>query len=126
LFKDTDFSTIENWMLSPKTMPQKAGQLKVGVTSPASQMIAVEPGRRYRNSVTALCADQPSQGRVQVNWINKKGKFIKTDIEVFDCTMTESTNTMHVTAPRDASKAVVFATGHTDIPIIIRKVSFKQ
>lgn len=126
LLKNTDFLSADGWVLSNGKPAQAAGRVSVTVATPASQSVSVVPGLRYQNSVTAQCTDQPSQGRVQVNWLDSKGSFITTDIRVFDCTAAETTESMEVTAPANASTAVVYATGHSKIPIIITKVSFRK
>ncbi|MDP2203188.1 MAG: hypothetical protein Q8K07_14280 [Methylicorpusculum sp.] len=126
LLKSTDFSSYEGWELTSDTLEQRPGRVAVSVSSPASQLVSVLAGRRYQNSVTAYCKDQPTQGRVQVNWLDAKSNFISTDIKVFDCTPTAKTHAMEVTAPLGAAKAAVYATGHASIPIIFSEVSFKQ
>lgn len=126
LLRNPDFSTYEAWTLSSGANDQPSERITVSVLSPAYQVVSVVAGRRYQNSVTAVCADQPSQGRVQINWLDSKSNFISIDIRVFDCTPSEVSHSMEVIAPRDASYAVVYASGHTEVPLIFRKVSFKQ
>jgi hypothetical protein len=126
LIKNPDFSFADGWVLSDESQVLQSGRAFVNVFSTACQQVAVLPGRRYRNSVTALCADQPSQGRIQVNWLDAKSQFISTDIRVFDCSSSESTYAMEVDAPVTATTAVVYASGHSDKHIIINRVSFKQ
>ncbi len=127
LLKNPDFWSYEGWSL-PSNMhsEQQAGSISVSVGAPASQSVSVTGGRRYQGSVTALCKDQPTQGRVQVNWLDSRSAFISTDIQVFDCTPTETTHTMEIAAPLGAITAIVYATGHTGIPITVSEVSFKQ
>jgi hypothetical protein len=126
LLKNTDFSALDGWALSTDKPVLVAGRVSVTVATPAAQSVSVVSGRRYQNSITAMCADQPTQGRVQVNWLDSKGSFITTDINVFDCTPAETTQSIEVTAPANASAAIVYATGHSNVPIIITKVSFRQ
>jgi len=126
LLKNPGFLAFDGWSFSADKTAQTVGRASVTVTAPASQPVSVVPGRRYQNSVTAKCGDQPSQGRIQVNWLNSKGSFITTDINVFDCTPAETTQSIEVTAPANASAAIVYATGHSNVPIIITKVSFRQ
>jgi len=126
LLKNTDFSALDGWVLSTVKPVLVAGRVTVTVATPAAQSVSVVSGRRYQNSVTALCADQPTQGRVQVNWLDSKGGFITTNINVFDCATVETTQSMEVTAPANASTAIVYATAHGSLPIIITKVSFRQ
>jgi len=126
LLKNTDFSALDGWALSTDKPVLVAGRVSVTVATPAAQSVSVVSGRRYQNSITAMCADQPTQGRVQVNWLDSKGGFITTDINVFDCATAEATQSMEVTAPANASTAIVYATAHGSLPIIITKVSFRQ
>ena len=126
LLKNPDFSSYDGWVLPSNMHEQRSGRITVSVSSPAWQLVSVVAGRRYQNSVTAFCKEKTTQGRVQVNWLNSESKFISTDMRVFDCTLTATTHAMEVTAPRNASKAAIYATGHTNIPIIISEVSFKQ
>jgi len=126
LLKNHDFSSYDGWSLPSDMHEQQPGRITVSVSSPALQLVSVVAGRRYQNSVMAICRDQPTQGRVQVNWLDSKSNFISTVIQVFDCTPSETTHFMEVSAPRSASIAVVYASGHTSIPIIFSEVSFKQ
>jgi len=126
LLTNPDFSKYEGWTLSSGANVQSSGWITVSVSSPAYQVVPVVAGRRYQNSVTAICDDQLSQGRLQVNWLDSKSNFISTDIHVFDCSLSEISHSAEVIAPRDALYAVVYASGHTNVPIILRKVSFKQ
>ena len=126
LLKNPDFSSYDGWSMPSDMHEQQPGRITVSVSSPASQLVSVVAGRRYQNAVMAICKDQPTQGRVQVNWFDSKSNFISTDIQVFDCMPFETAHIMEVTAPRSASTAAVYATGHTSIPIIFSGVSFKQ
>ncbi|TKB26115.1 glycosyl transferase [Desulfopila sp. IMCC35006] len=125
LLKDPDLSTKDGWVLPTNESEKYNGILTVSVSAPAYQIVPVRPGRRYKNSITARCAIQPSQGRMQVNWLDSKSNFISTDIQVFGCTMSDTTYTMEVVAPSKSVKAVVYASSHTNIPIIFNRVSFK-
>ena len=58
--------------------------------------------------------------------MDSNSELITTDIDVFDCTPVPSSFSMEVVAPSDAVKAVVYATGHAEKPLIFTKVSFKQ
>jgi hypothetical protein len=126
LLQNPDFRAFDGWSFSTDNFAQAIGRALVTVTAPAAQPVSVVSGRRYRNSVTAMCADQPAQGRVQTNWHDSKGSFITTNIHVFDCSPTGATESIEVTAPANASTAIVYATGHSNVPIIITEVSFRQ
>jgi hypothetical protein len=49
---------------------------------------------------------------------------VHVDIQVFESTPQFSEYTMDVTAPTDATTAVVYASGHEDKPVIFKKVLF--
>ena len=123
LISNPDFYTTEGWSSNSGLA---SGQVAVSVAASVYQKVPVSGGRRYLNSVLALCSDQPGQGRLQVNWLDSKSDFIETDIQVFDCTQLEVLHSMEVIAPHDASSALVYASGQTEIPIIFKMVSFKQ
>ena len=125
LLKNPDFNSYEGWMLPSEMQEQKPGRIIASVLSPSFQLVSVIAGRRYRNSITAVCKDRLTQGRVQVNWLDSKSRIIGTEIKVFDCSPTATTHAIEVTAPLGALSALVYATGHTSIPIIISEVSFK-
>lgn len=126
LLKNPSFLSHDGWAV-PATLQQlQLGVMRVSVTSPASQLVPVVAQRSYLNSVQAMCQNQLTQGRVQVNWLDAKFAFITTDIKVFECSQTSSTQTMEVTAPKRATFATVYASGHTAIPILFSEVSFKQ
>ncbi len=126
LLKNPKFSSFEGWTLSSDVGGQLPGQVIVSVSSPVIQLVPVTPGRRYQNTVRAACKDLPTQGRVQVNWLDSKSNFISTNIQVFDCTPASTIYTMEVAAPESAAIAVVYGGGHTSIPIIFNEISFKQ
>ena len=126
LLANSDFSEKTGWIQASVSSDQSSKQISVSVTSPAYQLVPVVEGRRYLNSVTAVCPDYSALGRIQVNWLDSRSDFISTDIRVFDCTASELSHSVEVYAPHDAAYAVVYATGHTKTPIVIKKVSFKQ
>ena len=126
LLKNPNFSSQEGWVLPPDMPGHPLGNITVSVSSPAYQVVPIKAGYRYQNSVTAQCPDRPTQGRIQVNWLDKSSSIITTNIRVFECTATSVTQAMEVKAPADALNAIVFVSGHTGIPIIFNKVSFKQ
>ena len=126
LLKNADFSTAEGWSLTAGRIPSPNDEIVVSVASPASQVVPVTAGRRYLNTVKARCNDQPTQGRLQVNWLGPHSEFINTDIVTFDCSVALAEHTMAVVAPPGAALAVVYASGHTAIPIVFKEDSFRQ
>jgi hypothetical protein len=126
LITSSDFSAPTAWSLTTETRIAAGGGVKVSVAAPASQVVAVVAGRRYLYSAVLACAGQPGQGRLQVNWLGAESKFIGTDIQVYDCTESGALYSMEVVAPAGATTGIVYATGHTDVPVIFRRVSLKQ
>ena len=126
LLTNPDFASFNGWTLTSGVNDQPSKGITVSVSSPAYQIVPVVAGHRYQNSVTAICAHQPSQGRLQVNWLDSQSNFISTDIRVFDCTSSEVSPSMEIIAPHNASRAIVYASGHTKVPVTFRKDSFKK
>jgi hypothetical protein len=126
LLKNTGFSTADGWTLANGAVITPTDEFIVSVASPAYQVVPVMPGRRYLNTVKARCEVQPAQGRIQVNWLDSKSKFISTDIRVFDCLTSLVEHSMEVIAPHNATFAVIYASGHTSIPLVFSEISFRQ
>ena len=125
LLVNSDFHDASGWIFQSGKDRQSLRPLIASVSTSGHQPVPVVPGHRYKNSVVAQCADQLTQGRVQVNWLDSNSKFISTDIKVFDCSFSETSYSMEVVAPPRATIANVYVSGHTSIPIIFREVSFK-
>jgi 4-amino-4-deoxy-L-arabinose transferase-like glycosyltransferase len=126
LLKNPDFSSLDGWVLRPDMSGHSLGNIIVSASSPAYQIIPVEAGHLYQNSVTAQCPDRPTKGRIQVNWLDQNSRIITTNSRVFECTSVQTSHTMEAKAPPGALTAIVYAAGHTNIPVIFNKVSFKQ
>lgn len=91
----------------------------------AKQAVRVMPGRKYKLTVKARCFEGVASGRLQVNWKNARSEFIRASIDVFECSLMQGEYSMEIISPPSAVKAVVYATGHTDAPIVVNEVSFK-
>jgi hypothetical protein len=129
MLRNPDLSTLDGWGLSGTAKHNPAtGSVTVSVSSPMTQGIAVRSGRKYMNSVTARCVNKGEKavGRVQVNWIDTKGQFITTNIRPFDCKDDWETVSQEVIAPGNAAAVVVFGNSHSETPIEIKSISFKQ
>lgn len=126
LLRNPEFAANDGWHLSPDMPDRSAGRISVNVTAVATQQVPVVAGRLYKNSVKSVCDTQPTQGRLQVNWMDAKGRFIATNIQVFECTAETTAHSMEIRAPRKAATAVVYASGQTAIPVTFSEVSFKQ
>jgi len=115
------------WNVAPGVGYDKSnGALIVDINSSASQAIGVTPGIKYRNSVVARCFQAMGTGRVQVNWLDKDGRFIDASIKTFECTREWAEHSMDVIAPKGAKTGVVYVVGHSSIPLEYQRSSFKQ
>jgi hypothetical protein len=127
LLLNPDLSSLDGWnLLSPSTYDTSRRILTVNVNTPATQRVDVTPGLTYINSVSARCTEAATTGRIQANWMDDQGDFISTSIETFDCTTHWETHEMSVVAPANATSAVIYASGHTDIPLEFKSLSFRQ
>lgn len=127
LLINPDFSAMQGWILSGEALFDAAsGTVVVSVSSPITQSVKVNSGQRYKNTVVARCHKGPTQGRVQVNWHDAKGQFVSPDIQLFACTPDWQEVSMEVTAPDNAARADVYATGHMATTLEFKSVSFKQ
>jgi hypothetical protein len=127
LLKSPDFSLIDNWSLSPGAEYDVASKIIIAnVAASATQAIAVSPGLRYLNTVVSRCSKSPSVGRIQINWLDFKGKFVNVDIKTFECTPEWAEYSMEVAAPSSATLAIVYVTGHTGTPIEFKSNSLRQ
>ncbi|WP_248799628.1 ArnT family glycosyltransferase [Pseudomonas sp. MWU13-2105] len=125
--KNSDFSSLDGWNLTlPSIYDPIEKTFTVDVKNPATQAVAIEAGRSYKTIVSSRCSTRPAKGRIQVNWINAKGNFITTNIEVYDCSNDWVIHEMIVTAPKDATTAIIYASGHTETPLAFKSVSFRK
>jgi hypothetical protein len=126
LLLNPDFSSAEGWAGRSHLARGLSDGVHISVDKPLIQIVPITSGKRYKNTVTAMCLDGPAQGRIQVNWVDAKARFISTNIRLFNCTDQPASHTMEVVAPASAVQAVIYATGHTEKTITINKVSFKK
>lgn len=127
LLVNPDFSEIKGWSLhSESKYNDNSKTIITSVNSSAAQTVPVRAGQRYRNTVIARCYKEKTQGRIQVNWIDANGQFIRPDIQVFDCTPDWQEHFMEVAAPPSATNATVYATGHAATFLEFKSVSFKR
>lgn len=124
LLTSTTFQT--GWEFAPGAFRLADGSVQVSVVSPGYSVISARPGGKYRYTANARCADSPAKGRLQVNWLDSNGKFLRTDIDVFDCAPKGKSHSMDIIAPLSASHAVVYATSHEKNPVIFTEISFRN
>ena len=127
LIKNPDFNSQKGWSLAPGAIFDPVLKtMRVSATSNASQAVNVQGGKLYLNKVSARCADHPSQGRVQVNWLDIQGRFITTNIVPFDCETHWVEHFMEVLSPSNATTAVVYISGHTATHLDFKENAFRQ
>lgn len=97
--------------------------LRVSVQSPAIQNVDVKPNQRYRLKALIMCDREPASARLQINWLDQSGTFIKTNIKVVPCDPVK-VQSMDVLAPQKAKTAVIYAAGHTDKPVVFKRLWF--
>lgn len=121
LLKNPDFKSKDAWLFSKGALYDMATHsVLVSEPAPVTQTITVRGGRHYRNVVAARCAGTTTEGRLQINWHDTKGAFLKADGITFNCSLDWTEHEMTVVAPKEASMAVVYTVGHTDIPLSYR------
>jgi hypothetical protein len=126
LLLNHDFASVTGWTLSGKaTYDATKRILTASAASPAAQVVAVTPGGHYFSSVVARCANEVTMGRIQINWIGAKDELISTSFELFECTSTWSEYTMESVAPASATRAVVYATSHSEVPLEFQRNSLR-
>jgi hypothetical protein len=126
LLQNPTFNTIDGWVLNGGAhFEANRNSIIVSEVAPATQSVEINPGRLYKNKVVARCYKENIQGRVQVNWHDSSGRMIRPDIRVFTCTSDWQETTMEVTAPINAASALIYASGHTSVPLEFKSVSFK-
>jgi hypothetical protein len=127
LLLNPDFSAAQGWLVSGDALfDATSGTVLTSASTSVTQSIKVIPGQRYKNTVVARCHKDATQGRVQVNWHDSKGQFISPNIQLFACSADWQETSMEVIAPDKATRADVYATGHTTTPLEFKSVSFKQ
>lgn len=64
--------------------------------------------------------------RIQVNWADDKGKFIRATLNPHPCSGKKLETTEIVTAPDKTSKGVFYVGAHDERPVIVSLVSMKR
>ena len=119
--KNSTFENASEWNLqTPSIFVSELKALKVSVSLNATQKIVIEGSRRYRNTIKSKCFKKNTQGRLQVNWHDKRNRFITSTIKVFNCNAKWEYHTIDIVAPANATSAILYTTGHSDEPILFR------
>ncbi|MCH9789242.1 MAG: glycosyl transferase [Planctomycetes bacterium] len=127
LLQFPEFQKLTFWTLGENVgFDDLEHYVSVSVESPAYQTIAVMPNKQYKNQVTTRCSSSAGQARMQINWLDANGKYISTDLRLIQCTDAWKTDSMKVFAPTNAHAAMVYASGHTKIPVQFKKNSLLE
>ena len=125
LINDKQFVENEFWHFSEGVKRNNPG-VTVSVNSPATQIVAVKEKRNYLLSVRASCVTDIATVRMQVIWMDKKKVLIEPFIKVFECSRVSKRHSVQVFSPKSASFGLVFAVGHSNVPINVEEVSFQK
>ncbi|MDE0001835.1 MAG: hypothetical protein OXQ29_03985 [Rhodospirillaceae bacterium] len=114
------------WTISSGVERMANGAVLVSNRAPVVQGVAVREDGFYLNTVKARCEDGDGYGRVQVNWHDKRGRRLKSDIRVFRCATDWSLESQELVAPAGASTARVFGASHANTPLQVAEISFRS
>ncbi|MGB9661866.1 MAG: ArnT family glycosyltransferase [Moorellaceae bacterium] len=90
------------------------------------QAVPVKPQGLYLLSYYARADRQGQIARLQVNWSNEQGRFLKTDIELVDIGADWKQYEMAVTAPPQAAWATVYVSPHEQSSVWFDDFSFVE
>ncbi|MBU3612848.1 hypothetical protein [Polynucleobacter sp. MG-27-Goln-C1] len=113
----------QDWTLADGAKVLEGKYLKVTVNSPAVTMVSVGEFEKVKYIAEAKCSDRVTDGRLQVNWMDSKGQFISTSITTFECERDFKSYSVEMRSPPKSSNAIVYATSHSEIPVIFKKIS---
>ena len=115
-----------SWLVRPGAKLANEGIVSVSQLSPISQRVRIVEKQSYQNSVEARCGKRPGIGRLQVNWTDRGGRLLRSDVRRFACEESWTMESQEVTAPEGATFASIYGTSHTEVPIEIAGLSFKS
>lgn len=105
-------------------LDEATGAVRVSVGDLLYQTIPASGGETYRLAVEARCAEQRTEYRLQVFWLNKEGRSLDLDLLTVPCTPDWKEESALLRAPPTTHLAVVYATGHDAVHVLVRRVSF--
>jgi len=128
LIKNGQFNNgLANWRVMPGVnfLPDRQS-IVVSVHNHAKQIVPVTPNTRYALSVLARSHTPDTSLRIQVNWRDNRGKFLSTSTSAQLCGPDFKKIDKELISPENAVTGVVFAKGHSDQPVEIKRVSIKE
>jgi hypothetical protein len=127
LIKNPNFLSIDGWSFASGAQYDANSNIIIAsVAQPVSQEVKIAPERKYLNSVVSRCLSSKAMGRIQINWLDADKRLIKADIKTFNCTSDWVKYDMEVISPPNANLAIVYVTGHTDVPLLFKSNSLRQ
>jgi len=127
LLKAPRLENKDGWQIPLDNLYSQSSQTVIAdEKQPTVQRVKIKPDDTYIAQVSSKCLLEPTQGRVQVNWQDEKGEFIKADIKLFDCTSSWSENSMEITAPSNAAYADFYLSSQTNIKMEFNGASFRE
>jgi hypothetical protein len=113
---------LSGWNVFPGTNVLSDGSILVDVEKPATKNINIKGGREYLYEITAMCNGETTDGRMQINWMNKNGVFISASIKTFNCMKNFTKYSEVFVAPEAGAVAIIYASSHTVKKIRIKKI----
>lgn len=128
LLRGGRFDDATAWEVAPEARPEAGRGVVVSVAAPAVQKVEVAGGREYRVQAQVQRVDPlaPTNARLQVAWLDARGRTVDLHIQVFACQAEATAPSMDVVAPPGAVAALVYATGHSASPVRFLELSFRQ
>ena len=126
LLNNPSFISSSGWSFSDRSKFIRNNAVLVNSSSPVTQAVDVVPGEWYYNSVTFKCDAEVTRGRIQVNWQDSNDNLIFPNLSSFDCLDSYRTYSQVVQAPKGATKAIIYGSSNTSIPIIVSAISFRK
>ncbi len=113
LLASPDFSDPSAWTLVPGAQYDPAARsFLVSPQASAYQVVPVMARRKYLNTISARCAKDEVEGRLQVNWAGADGRFLGVSSLAYRCAPEWTRHSFEVIAPHRAVAATVYTTGH--------------
>jgi hypothetical protein len=93
----------------------RSGSNAVEVSSESGyiQAVSITPGRTYALSHYSRSDTPESSVRVQVNWLDRRGKIIEVSMDILPALAYWTREELSARAPSRATTAMVFANAHT-------------
>jgi hypothetical protein len=127
LLENLNFNDSKYWSFNKaKEIDVSDKSLLVSVNSFATRKITVNQNIRYLNSIVAMCLEQKTYGRLQVNWYDKHNVYLGTNIKPFECSDRWETYTSEIRSPIGAAYAEIYAAGHYNQKLKMKSISLKQ